>query len=171
MDRTALKKLTSFRLSELRPISYDSQPSIDATDTKSSHISLLENHNGSGEPVDAPHLSQHRINILSPHGWLYEVSSLFVAAASFVALVLVLRKYQNKPSPQWPADISLNTLVSVVSTVFRATLLMPVATGISQSGWIWFSQRSRPLEDICHYDSASRGPIGSIKLLFRLKFV
>ncbi len=78
---------------------------------------------------------------------------------------------RSKPNPQWTLGISLNTIVSILSTVFRASLMLSVAHGLSQSGWIWFTQRPRPLSDICWYDSASRGPLGSVQLLWRLRLL
>jgi hypothetical protein len=46
---------------------------------------------------------------------------------------------------------------------------MPVAECINQLTWVWFGHKARPLEDAVYYDSASRGPLGSLKLLFRLR--
>jgi hypothetical protein len=109
------------------------------------------------------------LSAFHPDIWLYEMLSLLIAMAAFACVVVVLRKYENKPSPQWPSGITLNSVVSWIATIFRTCLLMPVAECISQLSWVWFSQKTRPLDDTCYYDSASRGPLGSLKLLFRLK--
>jgi len=111
------------------------------------------------------------LQLYQPGGWLYEISSLVLAVVAVIMLICVLRAYENKPNPQWPLGISLNTIVSILSTVFRASLMLSVAHGLSQSGWIWFTQRPRPLSDICWYDSASRGPLGSVQLLWRLRLL
>jgi hypothetical protein len=47
---------------------------------------------------------------------------------------------------------------------------MPVSRGISQLCLTWYMQPTS-LQDICYYDSASRGPLGNIRLLFRLRFM
>ncbi|KAF2805532.1 uncharacterized protein BDZ99DRAFT_501742 [Mytilinidion resinicola] len=120
--------------------------------------------------LDSPKKGQKRGSI---HNLLYEILSLLVSAASLAILIAVLSKYDNKPTPKWslgPLGITLNAIVSILSTVFRGSLLMPVAQSISQFCWIWYTQ-PRPLRDVCDYDAASRGPLGSIRLLFRLRFI
>ena len=46
---------------------------------------------------------------------------------SLVAIVIVLNHYDGKPSPKWPYEITLNTLVSVFSTLLKALMMMAVA--------------------------------------------
>ena len=120
------------------------------------------------------HLSERpspSLQLYKPSEWLYEISSLALSVLAVITLICVLRAYENRPNPQWRLGISLNTVVSILSTVFRASLMLPVAHALSQSGWIWFTQRPRPLSDICWYDSASRGPLGSVQLLWRLRLL
>jgi Protein of unknown function (DUF3176) len=104
---------------------------------------------------------------------IWEILSLVLAATSLLTLVAILQNYDDKENPRWalgPWGVTLNAILSIVSTAFRASLLMPVAQCINQFCWIWYTQ-PRPLQDICYYDSASRGPLGSIYLLFRLRFL
>ena len=42
-----------------------------------------------------------------------------------------------------------------------------VDVGLGQLKWRWFRE-GRPLHDVAQYDSASRGPLGSTSLLWRL---
>ncbi|TVY21498.1 hypothetical protein LARI1_G002287 [Lachnellula arida] len=67
-------------------------------------------------------------------------------------------------------NITLNAIISIISTAFRAALLTPVAQSVSQFCWVSFT-RPRSLQDVVYYDSASRGPFGSLRLLFRLRFI
>lgn len=109
-------------------------------------------------------------------GLFYELVSLVVATASFFGLLVLLKAYDNKSEPKWSfvpwtQRITLNTMVSIVSTVFRSCILFPVATGISQFGWIWMMKPGgRSLEHLTSYNSASGGPLGSLSLLWRLRF-
>jgi hypothetical protein len=41
---------------------------------------------------------------------------------------------------------------------------------LSQLKWLWYSGASRPLGDVEAYDRASRGLIGSVQLLWKLRF-
>src|SRR5690242_15986286 len=61
---------------------------------------------------------------------LFEVLSLLLATASLTALIAILQKYDGEQSPRWTfgrLGVTLNAIVSVLSTVFRAALLVPVA--------------------------------------------
>jgi len=49
--------------------------------------------------------------------------------------------------------------------------MIPIGAAIGQLKWIWFAQKERPLADFQTFDEASRGPIGSLKLIGRLKGV
>lgn len=65
------------------------------------------------------------------HGWMWsaEVASLVVAALSFMAIALILSFHQDQPRPQWPYHITVNALISVFTTIFKAALLVPVTEG------------------------------------------
>lgn len=139
---------------------------------------LLKTHEGfdndsKHQPTHADTASPSEPHAPVPVQHLYlEVLSLLLAAASLIGLVILLKHYNNKPGPQWSLGdwgVTLNAILSIVSAVFRSSLLVPVAQTISQSSWIWYMQ-PRPLRDLTFYDSASRGPLGSIRLLCRLHF-
>lgn len=100
--------------------------------------------------------------------WLTEVGSCLVALGVFVALVCVLRQHDSKPLPEWKYDITLNALVSVLTSIFKAAVVLPLAGGISQAKWRWY-ERPRPLKDLETFDDASRGPWGSIILMLELR--
>ncbi|KAJ3545639.1 hypothetical protein NM208_g2414 [Fusarium decemcellulare] len=99
---------------------------------------------------------------------IYDLLSLALATLALVGLSILLVVCQNKPNPEWTTGVTLNAIVSIVSTVFRGGILLPVTHCISQFGWLWYTQR-RSLQDICYFDAASRGPLGSAQLLFKLQ--
>ena len=104
--------------------------------------------------------------------WLVEILSLILGIAAVIALCLLLRRYDGKAVPQAKpvvaVDITLNTLVSILSTISKATLLLSVSECISQSKWSWYLDRQRPLEDLDVFDKASRGAWGGIQLLWKI---
>lgn len=65
--------------------------------------------------------------------------------------------------------MSLNTLLSWLSTVDKGCILFPVSATLSQLMWVWFAERKRPLSGLTVFDNASRGIYGSAKLLWALK--
>jgi len=59
--------------------------------------------------------------------------------------------------------------ISVFSTLSKSALLVAVAEGISQLKWIYFRERRHRLYDLQVFDEASRGPWGSLQLLWVLR--
>ncbi|KAK2626365.1 hypothetical protein QTJ16_004627 [Diplocarpon rosae] len=165
-----------------RPTYSPSTPSIDDAASRDAHevdpmlegAAVLE-----PESVDRSSLedskgdSQH--STYKPHtwdfifNWKWEILSLCGTTMALVAIIIVLAHYNGEPSPRWPYEITLNTLVSVFSTLLKALMMLTVAECISQLKWIWFKS-PRSLADLTTFENASRGPWGSINLLFALKF-
>jgi len=100
--------------------------------------------------------------------WLLEWLAWLVALAATSAIVSVLIAFNRRPIPYWPYGITLGALVSVLATVATIGLGEPVAAGLGQARWIWFS-KERCMSDFELIDGASRGPIGSGLMIFRGK--
>lgn len=98
----------------------------------------------------------------------WHILSLILALAILVAIIVILRVYENNEQPHWKY-MSLNTLLSWLSTVCKACILLPASATLSQLKWVWFAERKRPLSDLNAFDSASRGIYGSAKLLWVLR--
>ena len=64
------------------------------------------------------------------HAWLIEILSLVLASLAFAAIVITLSIHQNRPIPQWPHLISINSLVAIFTTIMKAALIFPVAEGM-----------------------------------------
>lgn len=106
------------------------------------------------------------------NGWLVELLFVLLGIVALIALCVLLKRYDGKAAPRVNAvgdvNITLNTIVSILSTISRAALLLSVSEGISQSKWAWFLDRQKPLEDLDVFDKASRGAWGGLKLLWRV---
>lgn len=100
--------------------------------------------------------------------WVWEVAGILVSAVLIISIVIILAQYDGQRQPSWRL-ISLNSLVSWLSTLSKACVLFSVSDGIGQMKWVWFSSRSRPLSDPDTFDSASRGVTGSAALLWLVK--
>ena len=110
----------------------------------------------------------HSTKSLLLHSWLLEILSTCAAIAVLVAVSVLLSAFDGRPNPLWTGGITLNTVVAFGSVLFRVSLMVPVASCISQLNWIWFAQAKRPLYDAVRFDQASRGLYGSMKLLVSL---
>lgn len=85
-----------------------------------------------------------------------------------LAIVIVLATFDQQQLPNWPLKISLNTFLAFLTIVTNAAFMFPVSVAISQTSWSWFSH-SRPLYDLHLIDQASKGPLGSAQLAFRMR--
>ncbi|KAF2671238.1 hypothetical protein BT63DRAFT_211058 [Microthyrium microscopicum] len=102
--------------------------------------------------------------------WTLEVAAAILSILCTVAIIVVLAWINGKPIESWHWTIQPNTIVSILSTVAKSALLLPVAECISQQKWQYYqSQRPRKLEKLEIFDRASRGPYGAIQILFSIK--
>lgn len=102
--------------------------------------------------------------------WKLETSLLFLSVCSLVAIIILLAVKDGTTLNSWKLYFSLNTVVSVLGTISRASLGSSIGSCIAQEKWNWFRKRRDPLYLFDGFDSASRGPLGSFKLLYWLKF-
>lgn len=95
--------------------------------------------------------------------WFPELLGLAVSAACLVAILSLVLYFNGKPSPQLPCGVTLNAFVSVLATASRSSLIYVVTTALGQLKWCWdHTKDKRTLKDIQDFDSASRGPWGSV---------
>lgn len=64
--------------------------------------------------------------------WLWEILAVVTAIALVAAIFIHLSFYDGKRSPNWGLSLSLNALLALLSTVFRAMLVVIVSHIISQ---------------------------------------
>lgn len=100
--------------------------------------------------------------------WFWEFVSVIFSVLCFIAITCLLIIYNKKPSPSLPQGLTLNTIVSVLATASKSSLLCIIGTAIGQLKWIWFQQgHQRQLYHLQSFDDASRGPMGSLMILFQ----
>ena len=102
--------------------------------------------------------------------WALELLSWLSAAWALSMIILTLSLHQDKPLPRWPLDITMNSLLSVLSQIGQWGVMGSVAKAIGQLKWLWFARPKspkRPLKDFVAFDEASRGPLGSFFLLLK----
>ncbi|KAI2466416.1 hypothetical protein F4781DRAFT_424059 [Annulohypoxylon bovei var. microspora] len=100
--------------------------------------------------------------------WWLEMVSCLLVAAMIAALVGTVKPYQGQPLSRWPYSLPINTIVSFYSEVMRAAIVLVLGECLSQLKWSWFTH-PHPLHHMEHYDNASRGPWGSLGLLWAIR--
>ena len=104
--------------------------------------------------------------------WTTELVALLVSVGLFAAVVGVLVSIDETPLSRWqmPWSIQPTTLIAILVNLCRLFLLAVVAEALSQLKWIYFEGQPRALEDIEHFDSASRGAFGAILFIGKLRW-
>ncbi|KKP03086.1 hypothetical protein THAR02_04802 [Trichoderma harzianum] len=112
---------------------------------------------------DKKSIKAHSLSTFSR--WWPELLSGIFAIGVFLGLILGLRPYQGKELSSWPLMITINTFVAICTLLIKISLALIVSNGIGQLKWVWY-KKPRPLWDLQQYDSASRGVVGSLGLLW-----
>ncbi|KAE9574806.1 hypothetical protein CGMCC3_g9326 [Colletotrichum fructicola] len=81
-------------------------------------------------------------------------------------MIVIPALYHEPPEAEWPFSININTVIALLTTLMRATMLVAVAEVIGQMKWRFFDDQQRPLADLQHFDRASRGVLGSVKIIW-----
>ncbi|KAI1340834.1 hypothetical protein F5Y15DRAFT_422709 [Xylariaceae sp. FL0016] len=159
---------TSSEVSE-RTASEARQPT-ETHDQSNALQKLLEDHKQAPELPRGP-----KCYSIWTDSWLWEFLGLSLSIGCLVAIVIVLKAYNQGPVPRFWYGITLNTVVSILATFSKSALIVAVAAAIGQLKWHWYRieggrspGRGRSLYDTELFDEASRGPWGSAVLLTKI---
>lgn len=100
--------------------------------------------------------------------WAWEYSAVLASIGSFAAMVVVLAHFDGKAVFEWKG-MTPNTIVSLLSLAVKASLGHAIAECMAQWKWILFARESRPLMDFDRIDAATRGPLGSLRVITRTR--
>ncbi|KAK3397599.1 hypothetical protein B0T20DRAFT_224314 [Sordaria brevicollis] len=101
--------------------------------------------------------------------WVSEIVAVIASAGVAATIPIVLCIYNHRPIPQLNGTISINTIIAVLSTVAKSSLLYALSAALGQAKWDWYclAQKSNRLNDMEIFDQASRGPFGAARFLLR----
>ncbi|KAF5717669.1 hypothetical protein FMUND_5615 [Fusarium mundagurra] len=98
--------------------------------------------------------------------WSLELGLLFLATGLLGSIFAILGAYNTDELPDWNGkagvSITLNALIAVIATIFRATIAFVALEVLAQLKWDWITKTFRPVGDMQRYDDASRGAWGSL---------
>jgi hypothetical protein len=100
--------------------------------------------------------------------WVCETIVMALSMGCLAAIALVVNAFDGQAIPQFSAGLTLNTIVSVLSTTVRSGMIFVVSASMGQLKWCWLGQSRRRLLDMQAMDDASRGPMGAITMLSSL---
>lgn len=102
--------------------------------------------------------------------WGWEWMALVVSLIAVLASAATLMVFDQKPIPKWSWSsdgISVNAILSILSAMSRASLLMPIDECMGQLMWLRFAAREQRLADVGVFSAAANGPLGALKLIWR----
>ncbi|CZR54099.1 uncharacterized protein PAC_03982 [Phialocephala subalpina] len=137
-------------------------------------IGQLSSANQSWEDLDRPSVGRNCWHSLSGvDSWSWEAASAILSLVSITALVCFLRYLQDRPQASWTFRFTPNTVISLLSTTGRSSILVTISSVIGQDKWLWYGlgkekdhPQSTRLVDLQTFDDASRGPLGSLPLIW-----
>ncbi|KAM7186723.1 Protein of unknown function (DUF3176) domain containing protein [Rhypophila sp. PSN 637] len=104
------------------------------------------------------------------HSWIVEIIALLISVGALGAICIILPLYDGQPLDAWSFVLSLNTVVSILGATSRASMGFALSAAFGQEKWNWYRDRDDKLLTFDRFDEATRGPFGSLKLLWHLKF-
>lgn len=61
--------------------------------------------------------------------WKWETTSCFLAVGSLLAITATVYPYNGRPLPQWPYGLTINSLISIYTTIMKAAMYSILAQG------------------------------------------
>lgn len=116
---------------------------------------------GSSRSAVLPLVRHRWVGSDTKHRKIYHIDCVLGATIS------VLYHLDGQSLHQWPIGL---TVITVLSKVASAALILPISEAIGQLKWTWFDgKKARNVFDFEIFDKASRGAWGSVMLLCRTK--
>lgn len=183
-SRTTQSGRESFPASDIEMISLVSAQG-DPDHIHDTHESNVNTVVGVSDPPNTPNPSEHRPNIdsrckaitaapvkrpstynrLVMDTWICETIAMAFSIACVVAIAFTVGSCNGESIPELRWGVTLNALISILSTAARAALFFVLSSSIGQLKWCWLVRRGTRLQDLQVIDEGSRGPLGAIKVL------
>lgn len=61
--------------------------------------------------------------------WKWEIFSIILGGGVIAVIVALLSIYENKALSEWRAPISINTVVAILTALFKGVLAVPISGG------------------------------------------
>jgi hypothetical protein len=98
--------------------------------------------------------------------WWLEIISLILSTIFTSIIVIVLCKMDGQPMAAWKNGLSIDALLSILTGLSKACLLMPISEALGQIQWIWSSkEKNKRASEYETLERASRGKWGAIAVL------
>lgn len=102
--------------------------------------------------------------------WLWETTSILFSLACVIAITVLSSRLDGTWLSKWTFFLQPSTTFSILITAAESSMMVSVAEVLSQLKWLQTSlPKARSVADFAAFDSASRGPLGSLSLFYLWK--
>lgn len=111
----------------------------------------------------------HKISLYDRYildSWWLEFLAWLLAAVMLMALLILLGEFNGKALSEWHSELTLNTIIAVLSQLVQMLLLVPITSSLSQLQWLWYRNK-KPLKDMAYFHDASTGLIDGLILVYK----
>lgn len=99
--------------------------------------------------------------------WVWETVCILFSIACVIAITILSSRLNGTWLSKWTFFLQPSTTFSIVATAAQSSMMLVVAEVLSQLKWLQMSlPKSQSVADFSTFDSASRGPLGSLQLFY-----
>ncbi|KAI3317041.1 hypothetical protein HD806DRAFT_551205 [Xylariaceae sp. AK1471] len=102
-------------------------------------------------------------------GWTPEIASEVFSVVSLLAMIILLSRLEGRPLSTCTIAVSPNAVIAILSIASKALLIYALGQTISQLKWLHLIKKPDSLEVLQHYDDASRGPLGAVRMFWTVR--
>jgi hypothetical protein len=147
---------------DFRPSAELPQPDrLKEPQSQSNQREVEEEPDGRPQPTKEVPLTHHRSSSI----WWLEAGCCSLVVGGLVGIIATVSSLDNKPLPQWPYGLSINTFIAAFSVLIKASSGLVLAECISHIKWTNL-RKPQSLQSFKAHDEASRGPWGALVLLW-----
>lgn len=102
--------------------------------------------------------------------WIWETICIIFSIACVIAITILSSRLDGTWLSKWTLFLQPSTTFSVLATAAQSSMMLVIAEVLSQLKWLQMSlPKTQSVADFATFDSASRGPLGSLRLFYLWK--
>lgn len=99
--------------------------------------------------------------------WLWETTCILFSTACVITMTILSSRLDGMWLSKWTFFLQPSTIFSILAAAAQSSMMVVVVQVLSQLKWLQMSlPKAQPLADFVTFDSASRGPLGSLSLFY-----
>lgn len=102
--------------------------------------------------------------------WLWEKTCILFSISCVIAITILSSRLDGTWLSRWNFFLQPSTTFSILITAAQSSMMLVISEVLSQLKWLQVSlPKAQPVADFATFDSASRGPLGSLMIFLLWK--